>query len=166
MDSNQQAHIKNSRYLFCFAVDEHRFAVNLDSTERVSESVEIQQVPGSHPLMMGIVNYHGQVIPVLDFRWRLGIKSKEVGLNDYFILFSTTVRKFYIVASEVQGVTEVPDSKINPDALISSSSAMTGVFHTDDGLYYIYDLEQFISGTENILLEDAIKNATNLSEKL
>lgn len=166
MDSNQQAHIENSRYLFCFALDEHRFAVNLDSTERVSESVEIQQVPGSHPLMMGIVNYHGKIIPVLDFRWRLGLKSKEVGLNDYFILFSTTIRKFFVVASEVQGVTEVPESNINQDALISSSLSMTGVFHTDDGLYYIYDLEQFISGAENILIEDAMRNVANLPTQL
>lgn len=162
MDSNQQAQIENTRYLFCFAVDEHRFAVNLDLTVRVSESVEIQRVPGSHPLMMGIVNYHGQIIPVLDFRWRLGLKSKEVGLNDYFILFSTSVRKFFIVASEVQGVTEEVEHQINSDILINSSLALNGVYHTDDGLYYIYDLEQFISGTENILIEDALRNVANL----
>lgn len=162
MDSNQQAQIENTRYLFCFAVDEHRFAVNLDLTVRVSESVEIQRVPGSHPLMMGIVNYHGQIIPVLDFRWRLGLMSKEVGLNDYFILFSTSVRKFFIVASEVQGVTEEVEHQINSDILINPSIALNGVYHTDDGLYYIYDLEQFISGTENILIEDALRNVANL----
>lgn len=158
MDSNQQAHIENTRYLFCFAVDEHRFAVNLNRTERVSESVEIQKVPDSHPLMMGIVNYHGQIVPVLDFRWRLGLKAKEVGVNDYFILFSTSVRKFFIVASEVQGVTEEVEHQINTDILINPSKALNGVYHTDDGIYYIYDLEQFISGTENILIEDALRN--------
>jgi purine-binding chemotaxis protein CheW len=166
MDSNLQVQIENSKYLFCFSVDEYRFAVNLVLTERVCESVEIQQVPGSHPLMMGLVNYHGQIIPALDFRWRLGLPLREFGLNDYFILFSTSVRKFFIVANAVQGVTEVIGHQINTDVLINSSSALTGVYQTDDGLYYIYDLEQFISGTENILIEESMSNAMNLPEQL
>lgn len=145
------------REIFCFSVDQLKFAIQLNQIDRVIQSVAIQKVPDSSPLLYGLVDYHGQILPVIDVRYRLGLCEKTLSVDDFFILITTIKRIFIIIATEIHGMIEVPEQEILSIADLVSGIGMTGVLRRADGIYFIYDFETFVTREEDIILEEVIK---------
>ena len=144
------------REIFCFSVDHLKFAIQLHQVDRVIQSVTVQKLPDSSKILSGVVDYHGAVLPVIDFRFRLGLNEKPLSVNDFFILAKTSKRKFIIMATKVWGMMEIPEQEIISFADLGSGLGMMGVTRRTDGIYYIYDLETFLTSEEEILLEKVI----------
>ncbi|MCX6279474.1 MAG: hypothetical protein NT004_15460 [Bacteroidetes bacterium] len=68
----------------------------------------------------------------------------------------TSSRRFFIIASEVQGIIETSEQDIIFVADLEPGAGVSGVIQREDGLYFIYDLEKFITGNEDIELEKVI----------
>jgi len=142
--------------VFCFLVDDHRFVLALHQVERVIHAVAIHPVPDSSPIVYGLVDYHGKVVPVLNFRYRSGLDEKPLGVNDFLILAITSKRKFFIIATDVQGIIEIPGQDIISSSDLDSGIGASGVFRRDDGIFFIYDLEKFMTSDEGIELDQVI----------
>jgi chemotaxis signal transduction protein len=51
---------------------EERYAIPLSAAERVFPMPAVSPLPKSPAITLGVINLHGSVIPVLDFRSRFG----------------------------------------------------------------------------------------------
>ena len=54
--------------LVLFALDEQRFALALSSVERIVRVVDVTPLPSAPPIVLGIINVKGEVVPVYDGR--------------------------------------------------------------------------------------------------
>lgn len=69
-----------------FKLDGDTYALALEQVERVIQSLEIQSSPLSGKGCLGMINYHGEVIPVYSLRILLGKEDRPVKLEDQWLM--------------------------------------------------------------------------------
>ena len=72
--------------LVSFVIVEQQYALPLSVVERVLPMVAMSPLPQAPPIALGVINLHGQVIPVLDIRRRLGFPAHGYGLTAAMLL--------------------------------------------------------------------------------
>ena len=142
-----------SRQLLLFTLGEPRYALDLAVVERVVQAVEIMALPKAPPLVLGLINVRGQIIPVVDIRECFGMPAREITVNAQFILARTLKRRVAVVADEVSGVV-IPTERQWAAAgdVLPGAEFITAVVKLDDTLVLVCDLEQILTlETERIL---------------
>lgn len=137
------------RSLVVFSVAGQRYALNLPVVERVLRIVEVAPLPKSPVIVLGVINFHGQIIPVVDIRRRFGHSPSQYGLTSCLLVAQTSRRKLALPVDEVQGVQEVPSENVTlPDAVFPETGFVAGIAALPDGLLFIHDLDTFLSSEE------------------
>ena len=134
-----------------------RYALDLSQVERVVSMVAVSPLPQTPAVVVGVVNYRGSVVPVLDLRPRFGFPRHEFGLTDHFLLGRTSRRMLALPVDEVLGVNEVPvEDTLAPSTLLPGVGYVTGIVALADGLLFIHDLEALLSMDEERRLTEAM----------
>lgn len=134
-----------------------RMALAMAAVERVVQAVYITLLPNAPDIILGVINVKGQIIPVVDMHWRLGMPKREITLTDRLIIARTARRPVALVANEVTGVIEYPESKlIDAAGILPDLEQVAGVVKLDDGLVFIHDLDRFLSLDEEENLDLAL----------
>lgn len=135
--------------LAVFSVDGHRYGLPLSVTERVLHMVAISPLPGCPEVVLGAINIHGDVVPVLDVRRRLGLPDGEYGPAARLLVARTARRVVALPVDDVLDVLELePESVDSPDAIVPGMEHVSGVVALADGLLLIHDLDAFFSVEE------------------
>jgi purine-binding chemotaxis protein CheW len=69
-----------------FALSEIRFALSTRVIERVVRAVEVSPIADAPEGIIGVINLHGTIVPVLDVRPRFGLTPREVEVDDHFVI--------------------------------------------------------------------------------
>lgn len=145
------------RQCVVFRLEEQRYALHLSQVERVVSMVAVSPLPQTPAVVVGVINYHGSVVPVLDLRPRFGFPPRELSLTDHLLLARTTRRMLALPVDEVLGVNEVPvEDVLAPSALLPGVGYVTGIVALADGLLFIHDLEALLSMDEEQRLTEAL----------
>ncbi len=106
--------------LLVFIVNTQRYALRLESVERIVRAVEVTSLPEASPGLLGVVNIQGQIVPVVNFRKRFGLPTRDVDLDDRLIIVDSADRTIALLVDAVVGVMAgqeddvVPSSRIDP----------------------------------------------------
>jgi D-alanyl-D-alanine carboxypeptidase len=120
----------NSRQLLLFTMGEPRYALNLAAVERVVQAVEVMPLPKAPPLVLGVINVQGQVIPVVDLGPCFGRPPREVAVNDQFILARTASRRIAVVAEAVMLAEAIAGSQEAFVVRMNATAARLGMTRT------------------------------------
>ena len=143
--------------LTVFSIDSERYGVPVAVTERVLPMVAVTPLPGAPDVVLGVVNLHGDIVPVLDVRRRLGLASREHGPESRLLVARTRIR---VVALAVDDVTDVAD--VDPSAVAPPETVLPGIEHVSgvaavaDGLILVHDLDAFFSLDEEQQLAESL----------
>src|ERR1043166_9636386 len=105
-------HQDTSSMLVIFRLDEVRYAIPLDSVQRVIRSVKLTPLPSGSDHICGVLNMHGAIHPVIDTRHVLGLPSREMELDDVFIIARTSKRTVILIADSVDQVVKISNHHI------------------------------------------------------
>ena len=72
-----------------FRLDRRLYALALDQVDTVLRMVAVTPVPEAPPWAMGVINLHGQVLPVVDLRQQFGQPAIEPRLSDRLLVVRT-----------------------------------------------------------------------------
>lgn len=140
-----------------FSIDRQKFALPLVFVNRVIHVVEICPLPKTPAFIQGIINFHGDIIPVINMRSLFGLQQREIELTDKLIVADIPSGKFAFLVDSTQGVLEINENKIiQTKAINYGDKFIQGVIKNDDGMMLINDVEKFISKDELLQLELAI----------
>ena len=140
-----------------FRLEGQRYALHLSQVERVVPMVAVSPLPHTPAVVVGVINYRGAVVPVLDLRPRFGFPRREFGLTDHLLLGRTTRRTLALPVDEVVGVSEVPvEAALASSTLLPGVGYVTGIVALADGLLFIHDLEALLSMDEEGRLTEAM----------
>jgi purine-binding chemotaxis protein CheW len=143
--------------LLIFSLSELRCALDITEVERVIRAVEITPVPKAPPIVRGVINIAGRVIPVLNIRKRFGLPDRALSLSDSFIIADTSRRSIVLIADGVSGVIEYSkEAVVKPGDIVPRLDYVEGVVKLDDGMVLIHDLDMFLSLEEEQLLDQAL----------
>jgi purine-binding chemotaxis protein CheW len=143
--------------LVVFRLDDRRYALPLAVVERVVRAVDVTPVPSAPAIVLGAINVHGRMLPVLNVRRRFLMPDRAVGADDWFLLARTARRPVALVVDESDGVVRRPQDEIVRSSRIAAGlEPFPGLFQLGDGLVLIHDLERFLSLDEAEALDEAM----------
>ncbi|MDP3583326.1 MAG: chemotaxis protein CheW [Ignavibacteria bacterium] len=140
-----------------FSLDEPRYSLYLSAVERVIQAVEIVPLPKAPDIILGVVNFQGKVIPVIDIRKRFRLPFREISLDDQFIIAKTSKRFVILVVDSVSGVYELDKYQIVDTAeVFPYTFYLSGITKIDTNIVLINDLEKFLSLDEEQILDEIL----------
>ncbi len=149
-------------HLVQFTLDEQRYALPLPALERIVRSVEITPLPKAPEIILGVINVHGNIIPVVNMRRRFKVREKELDIRDQMIIAGTKRRRVAFPFDAAIGVLEYPEERIvKAEQITPRLEYLLGVAKLDDGLLLIHDLDTFLSLEEHRTLDDALQQSTD-----
>ena len=152
--------INKIKEIVVFKLDEQRYALYLSAVERVVHAVEITPLPKAPAIVLGVINFGGKVIPVVNLRKRLNFNGRAIQLTDKLIIAKTSKRIIALLVDEVTGLLENTDQgMILPDSVLPNLEYVDGIIKLTDGLVLIHDLDKFLSLEEEELLTSSLHKA-------
>ncbi len=149
--------MKDQNKLIVFRIDKQQFALYLPIIERIVRIVEISPLPKAPDYIMGVIDYKGILIPVVNVRNMFGMPEKEVDLNDQLIIANTSTRTLALWVDKVLDVIEQDEKEISKaEKFFVGAEFIKGIFKFEDGMVLIHDLDQFLTAKEISLLKAAL----------
>lgn len=74
------------KHCVIYTIENNQYALDLDCVKCVLQAVEVTEIPHSPKTLLGAISLHGEIINVMNMREILGLPSRELGVNDHFIL--------------------------------------------------------------------------------
>ena len=144
-----------------FTLDEGHYALDLSAVERIIQTVEITLLPEAPDIVLGVINIHGKIIPVVNIRRRFHLPEKDIEPTNRLIIAHTLKRTVALVVDVVLGVIETPEDRVvKADTVLPGMDYVQGVVKMEDGMILIHDLNKFLSLEEEKTLDTAIINNT------
>ena len=140
-----------------FTIAGQQLAVPLEHVLKVLPALLSTPLPGAPDTVSGLVNVHGQLIPVVDLARRFGWTSPERSLWQPFIWLKTSRRELLLAVEWVEAVRSyvAGDFSVAPDPIVPSD-LLCGVVRTADGMLLIQDVEKLLSSSDEQCLALAL----------
>jgi purine-binding chemotaxis protein CheW len=144
-----------------FTLDERLYGVRLSAVSRVVHAVEITPLPKAPPIVIGVINLGGRIIPVVNIRRRFRLPERDLELTDQLVVARASRhdaqedggRLLAFVVDAVIGVQDLPAAEtIAAETILPGLEHLEGVAKTEQGLVLIHDLGTFLSLEEEIAL--------------
>lgn len=147
----------SEQYLI-FMLEEQRFALPVGIIKVVVRMVEIIPVPGAEEFVGGVINYHGDIIPVVDLKRKLGFSEKSFDINNHMIIIQYKGRYSALVVDKVMEVVTYHDETIKSISEIAPQSHFyRGMTKHADGIILLNKLEDVLPEETSTFYEEFIK---------
>lgn len=145
-------------HLFVFRVDDRRYGLPVTQVECAIRAVAVTPLPGSPKHVLGVVDYHGEIIAVLDPPASgLGAWDRPVRAAETFLIGRLQGRRVAVRVDRAQGVMVFDRQRLyTPDGGVTGTPWTEGVSRLDSGLLLIYDLDAFLTHDELSDLDSAL----------
>src|SRR5690349_22899894 len=140
------------------------FGLLASNVAEIIRAVAVSPLPGSPPVISGVINVRGKTVVVIDPAVRFGKPEIAVRPDDNFVLVDTATRTLAVRVELAEDLIEVDDAGITAAKAASSSvDKIHGVAAMPDGALVIYDVSAFLSQAEDEAVTQALANAAHAS---
>jgi purine-binding chemotaxis protein CheW len=145
--------------ILAFEIDGYQFGLNLQSVQRVVQAVEIKPVPDLPDTIIGLINVHGTIVPVLNTRKRLGLPERPLALSDYFVIASAERHALALIVDSIQGVLSYSQNQLVSLDDVLPEKTPVNVLRIVDGMLLVYNPDKSLEAAEWSTLGIALEQA-------
>ena len=148
--------------LVAFSVSQQHYALPLAVVERVLPMLTIAPIPRTPAVVLGLIDLHGETIPVFDLHARLHGAGgpQHYGVDGKLVVGGTSRRRFAVAAERVRGVVRVAaESLASLQTLVPGAGVLPDVVAGEEGLIYVHDPETLLTAREERQLAAALKDS-------
>lgn len=143
---------KINSYL-CFKLGKELFATDVKNTIKILQLTDITDVPGSPDNMAGLINHHGNILPVYDLNQDMNFNKSNYDKNTCVIILNENEKNIGLIVNEVLSVESIKDEDIKPAPSIGENKKLTnieGIFQKNENFVMVLDTKNIL----NSLLQD------------
>lgn len=136
-----------------FSVGEKDYATDIAHVREVIRKRKVTPVPETAAFVEGVITLRGRVIPLINLRKKLGMKSQEVPSNRIVV---TTIENHWtgILVDQVKDVvTFKPEEITQPDEVLQGAAYLVGVTKWQGKVVLLADLTKLLKGEETDSLQ-------------
>ena len=137
-------------------IDEFILGVDIFRVERIIAAQSIIELADKPNYVMGLLNFFGEILAVIDLRERLGIRHKRIEPSDKFVIVNTNSQKLVIIVDEVLTISNYSQANITLSSEIYDGMKFISVASESKDLVFIYDLSALIDVNETIAIDSII----------
>lgn len=137
--------------LVSFKIGNEEFGVDILKVQEINKMVPITKVPNSPVFVEGVINLRGKVIPIVDFRTRLGMQKIERTKDTRIIVVDVESRIIGFIVDSVSEVLRIPRNITEaPPEIVAGvdSEFIKSVGKLEDRLLILIDLDMILSNEE------------------
>ncbi len=128
-------------------------------------AVAIAALPKALPIVEGIINFRGTLVPVLDIRQRFGLPPAPISSEQHFIIAKADSRLVALRADRALDMVAVDEDAIeSASRVVPGTEYVAGIARLTDGLLVIHDLERFLSFEEAGQVDAAVAGVLAAAE--
>jgi purine-binding chemotaxis protein CheW len=136
-----------STSLVVFEIDERRYALHLPAVQRIVRAAALTPLAGAASDVLGLVNIHGRVMPVVNTRRRFGLTERPLVADDVIIVASSEAGSFALLADRVVGVIDAGAHDVTPvQGSLRGSGTVEGVLQLEDATVLIHSVDLLARG--------------------
>lgn len=146
--------------ILLFDVAGERCALPVADVLRVVPAAAVAPLPGAPPVVDGVLDLRGRVVPVLSLRRRFGLPDRPLRPDDVFVVAAVAGRVVALRADAALGIARVDPAEVVPAGdVVARPGHVGGVARLPDGLALIHDLRTFLSDAEAAGVDAALAAA-------
>jgi purine-binding chemotaxis protein CheW len=143
--------------LVVFEIGDRRLALPVSGIREIVRAVAVAPLPQAPPVVEGVVNVRGTVLPVVNVRPRFGLPPRGLSPDQHFILALAGPRLVALRVDRVSELVQADPQAIRPaHEAAPGSRHVAGVASLPDGVIVIQDLDQLLSLDEHASLDVAL----------
>lgn len=146
----------SERQYVIFKLENEEYAVDIMNVKEISEYMECTKVPNSPNFIKGIINYRGNVVPVINLREKFDMPSVSITPNTRIIIFGLNNKQVGLLVDDASQVLTIDDKKIEdaPNIIMGSEDKfISGIGKIENRMVIILDLENLLSEEEKKRIE-------------
>lgn len=145
-----------------FEVARQPFAALLADVVEILRAVTITRLPKAPPVIEGIINLRGTVIPVVGIRFRFALPEKALEVTDQLIIVRTRERLAALRVDRTVDLVGLNQKEIQgANDILPNPTHIAGVAKLRDGLVLICDLHSFLTQAETEEFDRALAEVTD-----
>jgi len=160
-EHNRQAKATRESQYVIFRLEETQFGVAMGQVLRIVRLAPITRVPRAPHFLEGVINYHGQVVPVVDLKKRLALSGEgEYGDKARILIVELDTQSVGMLVDAVVGISRLPDEAIQPPPeMVAQVNGvyLTGIAHheyeDEERLIVLLDLSRVLTVEEATEIE-------------
>jgi purine-binding chemotaxis protein CheW len=144
--------------LVTFRLGDDRFAADVHAVERVLRYVAPTSVPDMPDYIEGVMDYQGRVVPLVNLRRRFELPAVPTNSETRTLILNVSGEWIGVVVDSVSEVTPFDPAKVAPPPKLFRGLAgeyLKGIVRHGDKLVIYLDVEELLSTTERIALQEA-----------
>lgn len=116
-----------SKSLVGFVVGEVRYAVPIARVKEISNPLAIVPLPHAPPAVVGVAEYRGEIVPVVELRVRFGLSPADVTRRTKWIIVGVDDRVVALVVDAVTDVFGTGGTDLRPAPALGSGDDVRGI---------------------------------------
>jgi purine-binding chemotaxis protein CheW len=133
-----------------FQVGAEEYGVEITKVVQIIGMLPVTPVPGCPPVVLGVVNQRGRVIPVLSMRVRFGLPPAPADPHNVIILVEHDGQIYGLAVDQVRDVVGFTPGDIDPSpayGLDSAGGLVQGIGRVEGGIRILLELARVLAFT-------------------
>lgn len=146
--------------LLIFNVGEEALGINVCLVQELIRYLPPTKIPRAPQGVKGVLNFRGEVIPILDLRERFNLKPRDYDHYTVIIVVQYFDKTMGLIVDEVSDIVYLPEENIQavPEFGNEEKTAyLKGLGKLDERLILLLDMDKIIDLKEKARLEKAMK---------
>jgi len=142
--------------LVSFRLHNALYGIEITRVQEIILLGEITRIPQTPNYIKGLINLRSTVIPIVDLRSRFSLNEAKPTDETRIMVVNVGGKTVGIIVDAVNEVMRVKQDEISspPDTIAGKGREyFTGLINSEQGLLILLDIDQFLSGDENLLSE-------------
>lgn len=128
-------------------LEKELYGIPVEKTREVTKPLQTTCIPGASPHIMGLMNFHGEILCVVDAKILLNMGKTHSSEHSRIVIVKTGEGPVGIFCDEVTEIYEIQRKDIEPALSTISSEIgryLSGQVQTHGGLMGILDIEALL----------------------
>lgn len=153
-----------------FQLGTQTYALPLAPVRQIIEMVKITPLPQVSQIIVGVINFHGELVPVISMRRLFELEEIPLELHTPIILVNISEHLVGLIVDKVLDVLEEPaDQVVDPNNILlkelGETPLLQGLIHTKDGSILILNPEHLFTTYHTRALSKAIDTLAQMNEQ-
>jgi purine-binding chemotaxis protein CheW len=145
--------------ILVFTINDQKYAFPLSAVERIVRAVEVTPLPDAPEIVLGVIDVHGRVLPVVDMRRRFHLPARAIDPDDQFIVAQSSTIAVALPVDATLGVSEDAAEERSAAAdIIPDVNYVDYVLSHDAEMIFVLDVDTVMTEDEEAALADSLQN--------
>ncbi len=149
-----------------FKTNSQSLGIEIDKVDKIIEFEEGKKMPESLSYMIGVIEYNGIVLPVVDLSKRLYNIDISRDINTKIIVINWKEKLLGLAVEDITGIESYGDEYEEPiDELAVSKEYVEGFIKLEDDIIIVLNVDELFNKDQEMLLLDDLNMGKAMESK-